>query len=349
MIDRIKKLIDQKEAKNIDGYIILNPLNVAYYINTKLEGTLLINKSEAVFLTDSRYIEEAKKTVSIKCIDVVIDKTYLDFFKTSKAVGFEESFVTIKGYEDILKEYKINKLVKANNIIEQARILKEPYEIDCIKRACSVTDSCYSFLKKYIKQGVTEKEIEAEIQKFFMLNADTVAFESIVASGKNSSMPHALVTTRKIENIDYITIDFGAKINGYCADMTRTIAPLNVPLEYIDIYNKVLKIQIECIAKIKPGVSVKELSDFANNQMKKLGYKMPHALGHGVGLNIHERPYISSMSKDILQENMCITVEPGIYIENKFGVRIEDTVLVTKNGCEVLTKSEKNIFKMLDI
>ena len=190
---------------------------------------------------------------------------------------------------------------------------------------------------------MTEKLIAAEIERFFKTNgAEGVSFDPIVASGINSSMPHAVPTDKKIESGDVITIDMGCKYEGYCSDMTRTIFIDKVPEEVKPVYDLVLKNQLSTIDECKEGANIKIISKLVESNFEYNNYMLIHALGHGVGLEIHELPNINSNSSSNLKENMVITDEPGIYLPGKFGVRIEDTVLITKNGCITLTNSEKN-------
>ena len=189
---------------------------------------------------------------------------------------------------------------------------------------------------------MTEKEIALEIERYFKLNgADGISFEPIVASGKNSSKPHAVPTDKKIDLGDVITLDFGCKYNGYCSDMTRTIFVGYVPEEVKKVYDLVLKNQLQTFKELKEGAKIKILSKMVENDFRMHGYDLIHALGHGVGLDIHECPVISGRNDNNLKERMIITNEPGIYIPGKFGVRIEDTVLIGKEGSENLTKSSR--------
>ena len=199
------------------------------------------------------------------------------------------------------------------------------------------------FLLNFIKIGMTEKQIAFEIEKYFLDHgAEGLAFETIVASGPNSSKPHAITTERKIDVGDPITIDFGCKYKGYCSDMTRTIFAGFVPEKVKSIYNLVLKNQLQTERDMRDGANIRILSRNVDNDFKLNGHSLVHALGHGVGLEVHESPIISYKNDNMLKENMVVTNEPGIYIPGEFGVRIEDTVLITKSGCINLTKSDKN-------
>ena len=197
-------------------------------------------------------------------------------------------------------------------------------------------------MRKFIKIGMTEKEIAFEIEKFFLKNgADGLAFDTIVASGPNSSMPHAIPTDRKIQDGDPITIDMGCKYKGYCSDMTRTVFAGHVPQYMKPVYDLVLKNQLRVQEELKDGANVKLISKSVESEFKLNGANMVHSLGHGVGLDIHEYPFMNTKHDFILKENMVVTDEPGIYIPARFGVRIEDTVLITKYASQNLTMSDK--------
>ena len=246
------------------------------------------------------------------------------------------------GYKELIRKYKINNLVETEYIIEKQRMIKDEEEIENIQKACEITDNCFSYILSYIKPGMTEKQIADEIEEYYRKRTEGLSFETIVASGENSSKPHAVPTDRKIQEKDIITIDMGCKVNGYCSDMTRTIFVGEVP-EYVKpIYDLVLKNQIQTQDQMKDGEYTRLLTKMVENDFKLNGYDLIHSLGHGVGMEIHEAPYISYKSDAQLRENMVVTNEPGIYIPGKFGVRIEDTVQITKIGCINLTKSEKN-------
>ena len=258
-------------------------------------------------------------------------------------VGFEENYVTYAMYKKYMQRYKIHNLEETEYLIEKKRMIKDEEEINLIKEACNITDECFKHICDFIKIGKTEKEIAFEIDNFFLEHgAEGAAFETIVASGKNSSKPHGVPTDKKIEAGDTITIDMGCRYKGYVSDMTRTVFAGFVPTQVKSVYDLVLKNQFQTLKEMREGISIPVLSRMVEGDFKINGYNLVHALGHGVGLDIHEIPIISGKNDGILKENMVVTSEPGIYIPNKFGIRIEDTVLITKNGCINLTKSDKN-------
>ena len=188
---------------------------------------------------------------------------------------------------------------------------------------------------------MTEKQIAKEIDDYYIERTDGTSFDTIVASGENSSKPHAVPSNRKIQEHDIITIDMGCKVNGYCSDMTRTFFVGEIPEEMKKVYDLVLKNQVQTLNDMREGYSTKMLAKMVDNDFRLNNYDLIHSLGHGVGLEIHEPPYVGIRHDTNLRENMVVTDEPGIYIPGKFGVRIEDTVQITKFGCVSLTNSEK--------
>ena len=349
MNPRIKCLRNQLISLNMEGMIVSNPVNIKYLTGIEAEGELLITRKENIFLTDSRYVEEVNSRLTIDSEIIVWDKRgmiredYENFFIFCEKIGFEESYVTYEKYKQILQLYKIHELVETEGIIEKQRRIKDEEEISKIKKACEITDQCFEFLKNYIKRGMTEREIAYRIEEFFLKNgAEGIAFNPIVASGSNSSMPHAMVTDRKIEDGDILLIDLGCKYQGYCSDMTRTIFIGSVPETIKTTYDMLLKVQEKALEDLKDGANIKTITKTVEQELKINRFDLVHALGHGVGLDVHEIPVLTSKYDNLLKENMVIAVEPGIYIPKSFGIRIEDTVLITKNGCIKLTNSEKN-------
>ena len=349
MNPKIKWLRDKINMENMQGIIISNPVNIRYLTGLTAEGVLLITRKENFFLTDARYLEEVKSTLTIYDEIIVNDianitrDDYENFFLFCENVGFEENYITYATYKKYIERYKINNFEETENLIEKQRMIKDDEEIMLIEKACYITDQCFSYLCNYIKIGMAEKEISYEIEKFFRENgADGLAFETIVASGKNSSKPHAVPTDKKIEAGDAITIDMGCKYKGYCSDMTRTIFAGYVPVQAQKVYDLVLKNELQTLKEYKEGASIRMASKMVENDFKLNGYDLLHSLGHGVGLDIHEMPFINSKNDSTFKAKMVVTNEPGIYIPGAFGVRIEDTVLITKSGCINLTKSDKN-------
>ena len=349
MNERIVWIRNNLKSQNIQGMIISNPVNIKYLINIDAEGILLLTLKENIFITDDRYIESVKRVLTIDDEIIVTSfrdlsyEDYENYFLFCENVGFEENYVTYATYKEIMHRYKINNLVETEGIIEKQRQIKDEEEISYIRKACEITDDCFSYLLKYIKKGMTEKQIANEIENFFKEHgASGTSFPTIVASGENSSMPHAVPTDRKIQSGDVITIDMGCVYNGYCSDMTRTIF-VDFAQEYMKkVYNLVLKNQMIVTSEIREGANTKTLSKIVEGNFKMNDYDLVHALGHGVGLEVHEGPILSSKNEKLLKAKMVITNEPGIYIPGEYGIRIEDTILIGEDGSEALTKSNKN-------
>lgn len=345
---KLQWLRNKMSSLNLQGLIISNPINIRYLTNIDAEGVLLLTRKENIYITDGRYIEHVHSILTLFDEIIVYDindvskDDYENFFLFCENVGFEEYDVSYAKYKEYIYKYKIHNLVETEHIIEKQRMIKDEEEISHIQKACEITDNCFSYLLDYIKPGMTEKQIANEIEEYYRQRTDGLSFETIVASGENTSKPHAVPTDRVIQKQDIITIDMGCKYQGYCSDMTRTIFVGSVP-EYVKpVYDLVLKNQKQTAEQMKDGESTRLLTKMVENDFKLNGYDLIHSLGHGVGMEIHEAPYISYKSDAALKENMIVTNEPGIYLPGKFGVRIEDTVQITKFGCINLTNSEKN-------
>lgn len=348
MNPKLQWLRNTMSSLDLQGLIISNPVNIKYLTNIEAEGVLLLTRKENIYITDGRYIEHVHSTLTlydeiiVNDINSVSKDDYENFFMFCENVGFEENYVTYAGYKELIRKYKINNLVETEHIIEKQRMIKDKEEISNIQKACEITDDCFSYILSYIRPGMTEKQIAEEIEEYFKRRTDGLAFDTIVASGENTSKPHAVPTDRKIQEQDIITIDMGCKVNGYCSDMTRTFFVGSVPEMIKPVYDLVLKNQVQTLDEMKDGSSTRLLTKMVENDFKLNGHSLIHSLGHGLGMEIHEAPYVSYRSDAQLRENMVVTDEPGIYIPGKFGVRIEDTVQITKFGCISLTKSEKN-------
>ena len=347
MNQKLQWLRNKMSSLDMQGIIISNPVNIKYLTNIDAEGTLLITPKENMYITDGRYIEYVHSILTLFDEIVVYDarglskEDYENFFMFCENVGFEENYVTYAKFKEYMHKYKVNNLVETENMIEKQRMIKDEDEIEDIRKACKITDECFEYIVNYIRPGMSEKQISREIDYYYYKHSEGISFETIVASGENSSKPHAVPTDRKIQKVDIITIDMGCKINGYCSDMTRTIFVGEVPKNMKDVYDLVLKNQEQVLDDMHDGASTKQISKMVDNDFRLHNYDLIHALGHGVGLDIHEGPVLSINSENTLKENMIVTDEPGIYIPGQFGIRIEDTVLINKGTCEPLTKSNK--------
>lgn len=344
---KLQWLRNKMSSLDLQGIIISNQINIKYLTNIDAEGILVITPKENIYITDGRYIEYVHGILTLFDEIIVYDikdiskDDYENFFMFCENVGFEEHYISYATYKDYIRKFKINNFVETEYIIEKQRMIKDEEELSNIIKACNITDECFKYILSYIKPGMTEKQISKEIEDYYTERTEGISFETIVASGENTSKPHAIPTDRKIEEIDIITIDMGCKVNGYCSDMTRTFFIGNPTEEMKKVYDLVLKNQKFSLEQYKEGANTRQITKMIENDFKLNGYDLIHSLGHGVGLEIHELPYMSCKNETILRENMVVTDEPGIYIPGKFGVRIEDTVQITKFGCISLTKAQK--------
>ncbi len=316
-------------------------------------GNIIITKNSATLLIDFRYFEKAKKTV--KNMDVLLltslyknIKSVLDN-KKIKNIYIETEHITLETLNRLekgLEEFCILKDSTLSQKLNELRQIKTPKEIEFIKKAQAITDKAFSHILNFIKVGKTEKEIALELEFFMRKNGSPgVAFDTIVVSGKNSSLPHGVPTDKPLEKGDFLTMDFGAVYEGYCSDMTRTVALDYVTDQQHEIYDIVLQSQLEALKNIKPNIRCKEIDKIARDIIANKGYGdfFGHGLGHSVGIEIHENPSFNTKDERPLKKGMVITVEPGIYLPDKFGVRIEDMVVITDEGFENITESDKNL------
>ncbi|MDO5555559.1 MAG: Xaa-Pro peptidase family protein [Clostridia bacterium] len=347
---KIRALREKLKSLNLEGMIVTNPVNIKYLTNidAKTQGILLITRKENIFLTYTMYIEDVNKTLTIDDEIIVADMRDIsneeaeNFFVFCENIGFEENHVTYEQYKRLKQKYRINNMVETEKIIEKQRMIKDEEEIQKIKKACQITDDCFKHLLGYIKEGMTEKEVALEIEIFFKTHgAEDVSFSPIVAFGENSAYPHWVPGDRKVQMADPILIDMGCKYKGYCSDMTRTIFMGCILEDIKPVYNLVLKNQEYVLEEMRSNYNIKTISRSVEDSFKLNNHTLIHGLGHGVGLEVHEIPGINQKNESFLKENMVITNEPGIYLPGKYGIRIEDTVLITKQGCIKLTNSSK--------
>lgn len=337
----------------IDGLLIVSQVNRLYFTGfDSSDGFLLITKNGSVFLTDSRYIEEANNKIT--CCKVTeltsFSKQIPEFCEKfgCRVLGVEADRLTVselKQYRKLLKNVKLT-TVGTDKITDTLRAVKSEEEVEKIIKAQRIAEDAFEHIKGFIKNGVTEKQIALELD-YYMLShgADAVSFETIAVSGANTSKPHGVPSEKRIECGDFITMDFGAVVDGYHSDMTRTVAYGYASDEQIKVYDTVLKAQMSALENLKAGIKCSDADKFSRDVISDAGYGeyFRHSTGHGVGVEIHEKPNLSPKSDAILKSGNIVTVEPGIYIPTKFGVRIEDMVLITENGCKNLTRTDKSL------
>jgi Xaa-Pro aminopeptidase len=340
--------------QNLDCAIIFSEHNRRYFTGfDSSDGILFVTRGVAYFLVDFRYIEAAKSNIKGCEIVLLIDKSkqLLEFSQqynvnTCGIEAFELHVATLARLKKDLPQVIFDETNELNIIIENLRMIKSVDELENIRQAQHITDAAFEHIITYIKSGMTERQVALELEYFIKLNgASRGSFDFIVVSAENSSLPHGVPTDRRLQNGDIITMDFGAVYNGYCSDMTRTVVIGSVTEKQKQVYNTVLQAQQAAEKAIKSGEKCNKIDKTARDIIDNAGYKgcFGHGLGHSVGLLIHEEPRFSPSCNKTLEKNMVMTVEPGIYLEKQFGVRIEDLIIVTENGCENLTKSPKEL------
>lgn len=352
MINRIKKI--QENLKNNEAFIVYYGPNRFYLTGfNSSAGVVLITSKTADFIIDFRYFEKAKREV-FSCKVILSNKIWEqigDILKTQdiKKIYTETSNISLGEFlalKENLKEIEISEDDKIENILKSLRAVKSSEELAIMRKAQALTDEAFDYILDYIRPGKTEKAVALELE-FYMRRhgSEGVAFDSIVVSGENSSLPHGTPTDRIIKSGDFLTMDFGAVIDGYCADMTRTVAIGEITDKQKSVYDTVLNAQLSAMKEIKAGAVCKDIDKIARDIIENAGYKgcFGHALGHSLGIEVHESPAFNTRDNTVLKSGMVLSVEPGIYIENEFGVRIEDVIAVTDSGCEIFTKSAKEL------
>lgn len=348
-IDRLREKMNQEE---VDGFLITSPYNLRYFTNfTGTTGLALVTKEQAFFVTDFRYTQQAAKQAQgfeivknsgniFAAVAELVQKEAVN------ALAFEEDHISFAEYgilEDLITE---SALAPISGVLESLREVKDEQEIETIKQACLIADQGFDHVLKMIQPGMTEIEVANQLD-FYMrsLGASGVSFETIVASGKRAAMPHGVASSKTIEQGDIITLDFGCYYEGYVSDMTRTFAIGDPGEKMKEIYQIVLEAQLKVIEAAKPGISGIELDAVARDYIASFGYgeDFGHSTGHGIGLEIHEGPNVSARADNTFVPGNVITDEPGIYLPEIGGVRIEDDLLITSEGNEVLTHSPKEL------
>ena len=316
------------------------------------DGAVLILQDKAYYITDSRYIEAANEAVR----DAVVlmsstenkEKDIIKRLLTENSIselGAQEESLSYAEYLRTEKALGV-KLVPAQKLCSVLRQVKERFEVESIVKAQRIAEKALDYVLGIIKHGISEKEIAAELEYFMAKGgAEGLAFETICVSGANSSRPHGVPGAKKIETGDFVTMDFGCKINGYCSDMTRTVAVGSVSDEMRRVYETVLSAQLAGIDAARAGIIGKDMDMAARRIIENAGYGeyFGHGLGHSVGLFIHEGPNANPREDRPLPAGAVVTCEPGIYLPGRFGVRIEDMVYITENGCENLTNAPKEL------
>ena len=353
-MSRLQKLRQSLAQQELDAFIVSQPENRHYLSGfTGSAGWLLISASDSFLAVDFRYVEQARKEAPD--FDVVHVKGDLANWLPKlasdsgfKKVGFEAEHLPFAIYQQLCKtvgdgDYKI-KLVPTSGLVEPIRAVKEPEEIEFITEAVKLADAAFEHVKSVIRPGVSEKELAWELERFLRESgSEPMPFDIIVASGYNAALPHAKPSGRVIIENEPVVIDLGARVNGYCSDLSRTFFLGGEDKTFSKIYDIVLGAQLTALAAIISGISGDQADRLARAVVEQAGYgdAFGHGLGHGVGLGAHESPRLGPNSSDLLVDGMVFTVEPGIYIAGWGGVRIEDTVVMGNGKVKALTRADK--------
>ncbi len=352
-MDRASRLIARCELGQHEAVIIHKPSNTLYLSGYAGEGMLVITRDVRAIVTDFRYTEQAgREAPDWQCREISGALGHADIIaqilneQGITEARYEDDFVTVKGFAQLTQKLSGITLKPLERAPEALRMLKDEGELDRIGAACALSVKAFEHILGFVKPGLTEQEIKLELDfTMLRLGADALAFSSIVASGPNGSLPHAVPGPRRVEKGDMITFDFGAKVNGYCADMTRTIVMGEPSAKMHEIYHIVLEAQLACQEALMPGKACRDIDAIARDIIGRAGYgdNFGHGLGHGVGIDIHEEPRLSRLGQETLTPGHVVTVEPGIYLPGIGGVRIENTCVITQSGARSLVDAPREL------
>lgn len=352
---RVDKVREQMAASGLGAFLTLSASNRRYLTGfTGSAGAALVLPARAVLLVDFRYTQQAQAQApgwEVREVDAFPDAIaqVLQEAGVSRA-GFEAAHVTYAVWESLQEKAGSVQWVPTKDVVESVRAIKDPQELDAIRRAVALGDRAFSYLLEKMRPGVSEQALAVELEGFLRREgAEGLAFPSIVASGPNGALPHARPGPRELQPGDLVVLDFGCVVDGYCSDMTRTVCLGEPDQRQRELYQLVLEAQKAGVAAIRPGVSGKEVDGAARRIIEEAGYGpyFGHGLGHGVGLEVHEAlPRLNRKAEVALAPGMVTSVEPGIYLPGWGGIRIEDLVVVTPEGAEILTQSPKELIAL---
>lgn len=353
---RLAALRKTLKSENLDALIVGNLNHIRYLSGfSGSSGLLVVDRRRAYFLTDPRYDTQSRREVKGARVSITGRplaggfETIATLQKRFARVGFEREHATILECEEYSQNLNGSLMAPTCGMVERHAMVKDKSEIAQIEKAVKITDDTFSHVLQFIKPGVRESELAAEMEYFMKRSGSSnPAFDTIVASGARSALPHGVASSKKLAHGDFVTFDFGARVNGYVADMTRTIVVGKASVKQKKIYNLVLKAQKAGVARVKSGRAASDVDRSCRAIIERAGYGkyFGHGTGHGIGLYIHEGPRLAETSTDVLKRGMVVTVEPGIYLPGWGGVRIEDDVLVTSVGGRTLNKSPKKLIEV---
>lgn len=347
-MDRSHNLYDIMLKKGMDAIIVTERKNVLYFSGfSGSNGYIVATKKHKILVTDSRYTVQARLQCPSFTIKDITDFNINSVVSSDAKTGFENKSISYTQYVNFAN--KLGNLVPLDNLLVEVRSIKDHTEIQKISQAAQIADMAFSHIIEYMHEGMTEAEVSFELEMFMRKNgASSVSFESIIASGENGAMPHARPCNRKLTRSDFVVMDFGCVFEGYCSDMTRTVAVGDIDARKLEVYNTVLSVQKKCVEMAIPGAKCSDIHNYSSNVLNgKYSGCYGHGLGHGVGTEVHELPNLNPKSEYVLIPGNIITVEPGVYIDGFCGVRIEDLVLITDNGNKILSNSTKELLKIV--
>ncbi|MBM7564358.1 M24 family metallopeptidase [Paenibacillus sacheonensis] len=351
---RIAGLREKLQQIGVDAFLVTNAVNRRYISAfTGSSGVLLVSQKDSWLLTDFRYMTQAPE----QAVDFAVVQHAPKWIDTVKELAVSAGIKRLAFEQDtvVFSEYTAWKstlgdaveLVPVSGVIEELRLYKDESELAIMRDACKLADDTFQHMLTFIKPGLREREVALEMEMFMRSRgATSSSFDTIVASGERSALPHGVASERVIGSNEFVKLDFGAYYNGYCSDLTRTVVVGKPTDRHRQIYEIVLEAQLAALAGIKPGMTGKEADALARDIITKHGFgdKFGHGTGHGLGMEIHEAPRLSIGGTTVLEPGMTVTVEPGIYLPGFGGVRIEDDIVITATGNSLLTSSPKTLF-----
>jgi len=351
-MNHLEKIASKLDAYGLDAMLVTSEPGEFYAIGFHGEGAVVVGKQETRYFTDSRYIEAAEHQVTGAKITMTT-RTVSQKAMVIQAVeemgirklGIEEGYMTVQDYQSYEKALSCQ-LVPAQQLLTDLRAVKDGEEREALIHAQRISEKAFEEILKFIRPGMTEKEIAARlVYDMLRFGAEKMSFDPIVVSGPNGSLPHGIPSDKKVQEGEFITMDFGCKYQGYCSDMTRTVALGEPSEEMKKVYYTVLEAQKAGIAAAKAGVRGCDIHNAAAKVIEDAGYGeyFGHGFGHSVGIEIHESPNANHSNQDPMPEGVAVSAEPGIYLPGKFGVRIEDVIILTQDGCEDITLAPKEL------
>jgi Xaa-Pro aminopeptidase len=355
MKDRLVKLKERFSDHNIDGFLLTAPRSLRYITGfSGSNGCALVGQDEAAFITDFRYRLQAEEEVQgfqrmVAKEELFKDLAGLAWFGQKRRLGVESTQLTVQQLQQLKELLPPTELVPVKELVEEISLVKEEAEIERIRQAVGISDLVFAEIMDYLRPGVREVEVCAELEyRMRREGSERLPFDAIVVSGARSALPHGQPTGKQLQEGDLVTMDYGARVGGYVSDFTRTVVLGKAGEKQCEIYQVCLRAQKEAEAAAKAGMLASELDQVARQIIRDAGYQdyFGHGLGHGLGLEVHEGPRLSPRGQMRLESGMVVTIEPGIYIPELGGVRIEDVVVIREAGCDVLTQASKELIEL---